>query len=135
MNRVSQFELKTAAWVLAGVAVLGVALGIENSVTTLGASSEASGRGAPVPFNPAMANSLIAKPLAPDAAPPSSAPAAVADAGKAKTDEAASDSAAEDDAGPASDAAAPPTLYAPPEPGPATPVGPAAADDNNLPPY
>ena len=135
MNPVSRRELKTATWALAGVAALGVALGIENSLSTLGASSEASGRGAPVPFNPAMANSLVAKPLAPEATPPSSAPASVADAGAAKTDQAASDSTAEDETGPASDAAAPPTLYAPPEAGPAAPAGAPAADDNNLPPY
>ena len=133
MNPVSRRELKAATWALAGVAVLGVALGIENSVTTLGAASSAGGRGVSIPFNPAMANSTEAKAIAPDAIP--APPTAVADTSStAKVDEAASDTNAEDEAGPASDAAAPPTLYAPPEAGPAAPAG-AAADDNNLPPY
>ena len=134
MNPVSRRELKTATWALAGVAVLGVALGIENSVTTLGASTS-GGRGVSIPFNPAMANSTEAKAIAPEAIP-APASTAVADASsKTKVDEAASDANAEDETGPASDAAAPPTLYAPPEAGPAAPAGAAGGGDDNLPPY
>jgi hypothetical protein len=134
MNRVSRRELMTATWGLAGVAVLGVMLGIVNTASTLEFSSEAGGRGAPIPMNPAMARSVEAKAIAPEAAPPAPSPKAVADA-SAKDEAAASDSNADNEAGPSSNAPAPPELYAPPEPGPAAPASAPAADDTNLPPY
>lgn len=134
MNPVSRRELKTAVWALSGVAVLGLTLGIVNSVDPLSGASPVAGRGTSVPFNRAMANSIEAKPLAPEAAPAAPAPKPLADASAlAKSDAPAGNG--DDDTGPASDGAAPPTLYAPPEPGPAAPARAPSGDDNNLPPY
>jgi len=135
MNPVSRRELKTATWGLAGVAVLGVALGIVNTASSPSEiSSDFGGRGTPIPMNPAMARSVEAKAIAPDAAPPAPSPKAVAAASTTDEAEAASDSNADSETGPSSDAPAPPELYAPPEPSPAPPASSPAAD-NNLPPY
>ncbi len=135
MNPVSTREARRAALALAGVALLGVAIGVIGNDSTPYDASAASGRGALIPMSPEMARLIDAKPIAPDALPSSSAPTALAQASAKTKDVPDSDAEADnDEARPNAREPAPPALYAPPAPEPA--AGPSkSAEDANLPPY
>lgn len=124
-----------AAAALFGAAILGLYVGVHDSLDRPVSQLAAATTGAPVAMQPGMASAIMAQPLKPEALAPSSTPVQVA---------AAKPKAAEDEAAaaalPASSAAAnrrpivvePPPLYSPDAPPAAAPPPPPA---DNTPPF